>query len=149
MIAAVWLVIGLKIDASLSPIAQEISQQRLSIATLVAQERNLETATGASTQSDANSKGDRAQLNSRMSALEGLVAVGASDRRASTTAITAQLAEIETQFHAMSDSFNTERDATQQWIGLLWDKTFNATIPPTRFRPQNYHGSIINRDGGD
>jgi hypothetical protein len=138
MIAGVWLIVGLKIDATVSPVVAQTEQNRVSLATQAEALRNVTTDATSSTQADMESRSDRAQLNERMRNVEAAVHSGSADRRAAEATTKSALVEIETQFKAMSDTLNFQKDVTQQWLTLLWQKTYGESLPPADFRPNLY-----------
>lgn len=141
LIAGIYTIIGLKIDASMSPLAAEITQFKVATATLAETVRVHGTAIASSTQSDLESRSDRNQLNGRLQTVEGLTATGNADRRSATATINAQLVEIETQFKSLSHAHNEQNDQTQRIQGLLWQRVYNETLPKTEYRP-NYFREI-------
>jgi hypothetical protein len=139
MIAGIWLVIGLKIDASLVPVSLAVENLKVSGATMAETVRHVDASAGTSTQADVVSRSDRAQLNGRLQVVEGLVSSGAADRRAAQAATGAQLIEIETQFKSSSVVLNIQKDDVQRVLGLLWASVFpGSTLPQSNYRPNLY-----------
>ncbi|MSP01291.1 MAG: hypothetical protein EXR07_09635 [Acetobacteraceae bacterium] len=138
MITGIWLVIGLKIDATLSPVILSTEQIKAAQATNAERSRNMENSSIASSQMDVVSRADRVQLNDRIRALEGSFQSNLADRRAESSTFKAQLVEIESQFKTMSHTINIEKDNTQQFISLLWEKIFDKPLPQSHFRPTLY-----------
>jgi archaellum component FlaC len=138
LITGIWLVIGLKIDATLAPVVLSTEQLKISAATNNERARSTENNALASTQADLTSRTDRAQLNERVRILEAAYQTGSADRRADTSTIKAQLVEIETQFKSMSDALNIQKDQTQQFFSMIWEKVFGKTMPLSNFRPNLY-----------
>jgi len=139
MIAGIWLVIGLKIDASLMPVSLSLASLKVAGATVAEATRTNTLAVTSSTQADSGSKSDRMQLNGRVQTMEQLAAVTGADRRAAEAKTAAQLIEIETQFKSMSVVMNIHEDNTERLLVLLWAKVFpGSVLPPTEYRPNLY-----------
>jgi hypothetical protein len=131
MITGVWLVIGLKIDATVAPLVQGLVEQTSNVATNTALIRSHQDAILASTQADSISRADRAQLNERVRATETTVAANAGERRAQFGVMAAKLVEIETQFCASDVVRNLMHANDLRLFSMLWHKTFPDTTLPT------------------
>lgn len=106
-----WLVIGLKIDAANTPLV-------LSVGVIDV---------------------DRAQLAGRVRGIEQQLADGRAARQVTESVARAKVAELETQFKALSDTMNIEKDHVERWLALFYEKANpGARFPPTRFRPNLY-----------
>jgi hypothetical protein len=139
MIAGIWLVIGLKIDASLMPVSLTLENLKVAGATVAEATRTNTLAVSNSTQADSGSKSDRLQLNGRMQVMEQSAAANSADRRAAEARTEAQLIEIETQFKSASVVLNIHKDETQRLLAVLWAKVFpGSVLPPADYRPNLY-----------
>jgi hypothetical protein len=139
MIAGIWLVIGLKIDASLMPVSLTLENLKVAGATVAEATRTNTLAVSNSTQADSGSKSDRLQLNGRMQVMEQSAAANSADRRAAEARTEAQLIEIETQFKSASVVLNIHKDETQRLLAVLWAKVFPGSgLPPADYRPNLY-----------
>lgn len=134
LIAGMYTIIGLKIDASLTPLITQESENKTAIAVASETLQADTIAIGASSQADVNSKADRSQTNSRTQSLE----TQASDARAFNATVAAQMVEIETQFKSLSHAHNEMNDQQQRINGLLWNKVYNELLPTTNYRPNYY-----------
>jgi len=131
MITGVWLVIGLKIDATVAPLVLGLAEQTGNIATNTALIRSHQDAILASTQADAMSRADRAQLNERVREMETTVAANAGERRAQFGVMAAKLAEVETQFCSSDVVRNLMHANDLRVFSILWHKAFPDTTFPT------------------
>ena len=131
MIAGVWLVIGLKIDATVAPMALGLAEQSGIISTNSSLLRSHQDSILASTQADAISRADRAQLNERIRALETSLAVNLGERRAQFGVIQARLVEVETQFCGNDVVRNLMHANDLRVLAILWHKAFPDSTLPT------------------
>lgn len=150
-VAASWLVIGLKMESEVAPLALTVEQIR-TIGTQNAERlRFLENATSSSTAADVESKTDRTQLNQRVRALEvespsgkataEAVAnlkdsmIGNTDRinelRSKQTEQKAALVEIETQFCNADYVRNLMHANELRILSMLWAKSNAGERYPT------------------
>ena len=136
--AAVWIIIGLKIDGATAPIQTEIEANRVTVLAMTARIAYLETRSAASSEADSLSRADRAQADVRISALEISVQSNAIEMRSGAASTSAKLIEIETQFQAVSNDINAETDHQQQLDAIIWEAVFHKSMPPSNFRPQMY-----------
>jgi DNA repair exonuclease SbcCD ATPase subunit len=150
-IAASWLVIGLKMESTVSPLALTVEQTRVIGAQNAERLRFVENAANASSASDVESKTDRAQLNSRLRTLESESPSGKatsadvanlkttigqiSDRlqgmRAAQTEQRSALIEVETQFCASDYMRNLMHATDLRLFSLLWAKSYPGERYPT------------------
>jgi hypothetical protein len=97
----------------------------------------LESAAAASAAADVTSRGDRAQLNDRLRIMESTLASEIGDRRANSAATKVSLAEIESQFHALSNVENLRAAQQERLNSMMWEKSHpgerypNGTFFPT------------------
>lgn len=104
---------------------------------LVDGQRLLQDRTVASTEADANSRTDRQQLNSRVAKVEESIARNEGDRRADAAQTHVQLAEVEQQFHSVSNLENLRAAQQERLNSMLWEKSHpgerypNGTYFPT------------------
>jgi hypothetical protein len=138
-IAGIWLVIGLKIDASLIPVSLALENLKVQGALDSETTRTNAVGVAASTRADEVSRTDRSELNARMQLLEGVVATTNADRRSAEARTSALLVEIETQFKSASVVQNIEKDDAQRLLGLLWSKVYpGESLPQANYRPSLY-----------
>lgn len=135
LVGGTYTIVGLKIENAIQPnataIVTLIEHNRQSDATILA----ISARTGDSAQADIVSRGDRAQLNTRVAQAEQIAASGQAERRTSEGNMREKLAEVESQVKALSMRVNLEKDATQQLLSLIWPRVFRADLPPTHYRP--------------
>lgn len=164
-VAASWLVIGLKMESEVAPLALTVEQIRTVGAQNAERLRFVEGATGTSTQADVESKTDRTQLNQRVRALEQESPSGKATAEAvlnlkdSMTANTdrinelrskqteqkAALVEIETQFCNADYVRNIMHANELRVLSMLWSKAFDGTRYPT----DNAYYPRIGKCGGE
>jgi hypothetical protein len=131
MITGVWLVIGLKIDATVAPLALGLAEQTGTVAANTAIIRAQQNATLSSTEADAISRSDRAQLNERVRLMEATVSSNAGERRAQFGVMAAKLVEVETQFCGSDVVRNLMHANDLRLFSMLWHKAFPDTTLPT------------------
>jgi hypothetical protein len=127
VVAAVWMIIGLKIDATMSPLALEMGQIRVAQTTHTNSITSLTNLATASTAADVSSRTDRDQLNLRMRAAE----TANSSRRTEHSVLEARMVEIETQFCARDIISNLMHANDLRLLSMLWRKTFDGSTYPT------------------
>lgn len=97
----------------------------------------LQQMATASTGADVNSRTDREQLNERARRLETELAGEVSERRAGAAEARVHLAEIEQQFHSVSNLENLRAAQQERLNSMLWEKSHpgerypNGTFFPT------------------
>ncbi len=148
-IAGVWLIIGLKIDNSVSPLTLDQAQTKTLVVQTVERVRTIETEANLSTQADSTSRLDRTQLNERVRQLEGVVpplsAVTSDvgnlkaqyqrvverllELRTQVGQQQAALVEIETQFCGSDNMRNQIHAYDVRFTALLWQKVFDTRLP--------------------
>ena len=172
-VASIWVIVGLKIDATSQPVLVSIESNKTDSTQLNARMRSaeerilgstqadsvssadrlqlndrvrsLEAAAVASTSADATSRADRSQLNERLRINEAVTAQNTNEQRASATTANSKLVEIETQFKGMSDFINTSNEMNDRWIGVIYNKVFpGQKYPVTTFRPNLYRDAAGN-----
>jgi SMC interacting uncharacterized protein involved in chromosome segregation len=149
VVAGCWLVIGLQIDSRVQPIITDMAQNKTAIAQAQERLKYVEQSASASTQADASSRSDRAQLNERVKQIEIAVPqahslnsdvealktrVGSIDDRlqAARNSLTEQraaLIEVETQFCGQDNLRNQIHVQDLRWFSILWKKVFGDEIP--------------------
>jgi hypothetical protein len=170
VVAGIWLVIGLKIDDTMSPLAVSTEQfkttlnidtQRLNTLeakTAASSEADqvsridrvqlndrvhvIETRTAASAEADSASRIDRAQLNNRMHDMETTVSVTLAERRQQYAVMEARLIEVETQFCASDIVRNLMHATDMRLISMVWRKMFPDAVLPT---DNSYYPMVCNR----
>jgi chromosome segregation ATPase len=102
-----------------------------------------------SSAADVNSRTDRMQLNERLRRLEEEFNREVADRRASAAETRVQLAEVEQQFHSVSNLENLRAAQQERLNSIMWEKTHpgerypNGTFFPTSiFQGQGGSGPI-------
>jgi hypothetical protein len=148
--AGVWIVIGLKIGDTLSPVQLVLDQVRVRQASDGEKISVLEASTGNSTQADVASKTDRSQLNERMKALEAIVQTGQGERRLQASVMEARLTEIETQFCASDIVRNLMHANDLRMFSMLWKGVFPHAEYPIQnaFYPKVCNRGAIAQGGG-
>jgi hypothetical protein len=131
MITGVWLVIGLKIDATVAPFQLGLAEETGSAAANGVLLRNLQLASSASSEADSSSRTDRVQLNDRIRALEGGVADAIGERRAQDGVLVAKLVEVETQFCSSDVVRNLMHANDLRLFAIMWHKIFPDSTLPT------------------
>jgi hypothetical protein len=131
MITGVWLVIGLKIDATVAPLSLGLAQAEATLTANTSIIRAQQDATLASTQADTISRADRSQLNERVRLLESTVTGNAGERRAQYGIVAAKLVEVETQFCGSDVVRNLMHANDLRIFSILWRKAFPDSTLPT------------------
>lgn len=164
-IAGMWLIIGLKMESTVSPLALTVEQVRVVGAQNAERLRFVEAATNASTSADVASKTDRAQMEARIHQIEQESPSGKAnsaeisnlkqqylmmtdrlqDLRARETAQNAALIEIETQFCNGDYMRNLMHAFDLRVISMLWAKSF----PDSHFPTDNAYYPKIGKCGGE
>jgi len=144
-----WLVIGLKIDNTVAPVALSLEQAKAQGLQNADRLHFIEAEAAASTQQDTISTTDRAQINERVHQLESVLPTGATavaelnnlktqyglmaDRlqtiRTEQAKQAAALTEIETQFCAADSERNLMHAYDLRILAMLWHKTFAMVYP--------------------
>lgn len=99
--------------------------------------RLVETQLAGNIALGASSTVDRAQTNERVHHLESALSTEVADRRAVMAAIKVSLAEVESQFHALSNTDNLRAAQQERLNSMLWEKSHpgdrypNGTFFPT------------------
>ena len=118
---ALYIVRG-DIEHSISPLNAEIK----ALTVVVTGQRNevsrLDQLVTASTASDAQSRTDREQLNHKVAANDTKIADMAVTVQEMDARFSAALAEIESQFHSVSDVGNIHLAQQNRMNALLWEK---------------------------
>jgi len=127
VVAAVWMIIGLKIDATMSPLTLELTRMRTSEATTATSLTTLNNLATASTAADSASRSDRDQLNVRVRTLE----TGLAARRTEQSVMEARMVEIETQFCSRDNISNIMHAFDLRLFSMIWGKVFPGTVFPT------------------
>jgi 3-phenylpropionate/cinnamic acid dioxygenase small subunit len=170
VVGGVWALVGLKVDATVTPVTLEAaalkSQMTSTVDRLAANDQLTAAATSAngqsrsdrqqlndrvrsvevlatgSSQADAGSRSDRQQLNDRVRLMESGFASGQAERRAQYAVLSAKLVEIETQFCA-SDIVRSLIHASDMRIqSLLWSRSYPGEHMPT---DNAFYAHICNR----
>lgn len=143
VLAGVWLIIGLKIEATITPNGMSIVSLQEHSRQMDTQLASIDKMANDSSQSDLVSKSDRAQLGARLSAIESQFAVGSADRRGKEEGMRQKLVEIETQFCA-SDIVRNLLHATDMRVqAMLWSKVFPDVRLPT---DNTFYAKVCNRN---
>lgn len=127
VVAAVWMIIGLKIDATMSPLGLAMSEMRTAQGITSEHVATLINQATASTAADAGSRSDRDQLNTRVRALESANA----SRVTQLSVLDARMVEIETQFCSRDNISNIMHAFDLRLEAMLWAKVFQGSIFPT------------------
>jgi len=124
-------------STALAPLASAQSVMSESMRHMADSLHTLESASAGSQAADANSRADRQQLNERVRTLETTQNAEIADRRANSAAVKVALAEIESQFHALSNVENLRAAQQERLNSLMWEKSHpgerypNGTFFPT------------------
>jgi hypothetical protein len=144
IVPALWLFVTTYTQNAIAPSiastavnSKAIEQQGVIVA-------GLQQSTAGSARADEASRTDRAQLNDRIRSLEGDVAKEIADRRAIAAELKVANAEIETQFHAVSDLENLRTVWQSRINSLLWDKAY----PGEHFPSETFFPTSIFHDSG-
>lgn len=150
MITGVWLVIGLKIDATVGPLSLDLAEVKATQTANTAVIRTEQNATSTSLEADATSRTDRAQLNERIHFLEAAVAANAGEQRTKFGVLDASLVEIETQFCASDVIRNLMHATDLRLFAMLWHKAFPEVTLPTdnAFYPKICRNGAANSTSG-
>jgi len=131
MVSGVWLIIGLKIDAVITPVVVQQSGMQSTINTDVTRISQLENVTNGSVAADVQSRSDRGQLNDRVRNLENMFSAGQQARNGQMQTIDSRLAEVETQFCASDIVRNLIHASDMRITSIIWHKTFPDSVMPT------------------
>ncbi len=131
MITGVWLVIGLRIDATVAPLQLGLAEHNGIITGDSGLLHTLQIATSTSTEADASSRTDRIQLNDRLRAVESALAANSGEGRAEFSVISAKLVEVETQFCSSDMVRNLMHANDLRLFSIIWHKVFADTTLPT------------------
>jgi len=142
MITGVWVLIGLKVDASVAPVGLLAEQVKVQGNLDADRLRLLENRTAGSTEADAASRIDRVQLNDRLRSLENNLASSSAERRSQYAVMQSKLVEIETQFCASDIVRNLMHAQDMRTDALLWAKTNPGETMPT---DNSFYPMICNR----
>ena len=132
-------------DRQISNIAQQTTENATGLKSLETEQSVLVQRSASSLEADSNSRTDRAQLNDRVAKVENSLAQEIGDRRSEDATLRTQLAEVETQFHAVSDDTNLRAAEQERLNSLLWDKAYGQKYPSGVFFPP----SMFQPDGID
>jgi septal ring factor EnvC (AmiA/AmiB activator) len=114
----------------LSNLAVEATTNQNIITRMVDRQRVIEDAVQKSAAADENSRTDRKQLNERMSKIEDLLRTEITERRTNQAETRVQLAEIEQQFHSVSNLDNLRAAQQERLNAMMWEKAFPGTRYP-------------------
>lgn len=138
MITGIWIVLGLKIDATLNPLSLNLQELKVGRAAGLERLNSLVNDVASSTQADTSSRADRSQLNDRMRIIE--VIQGKSTN--TLVAMDQKLVEVETQFCASDIVRNLNQSDNMRVLSLLWPKGFPGTTYPLT---NTYYPQVCNR----
>ncbi len=151
MISGAWLIVGLKIDNSVSPMTLSLESTKSQTAQNTERLHGIETATSGLVQTDGTSRTDRVQLNERVKQLEAVVPPSAAtaaevgnlksqyalitDRliqlRTQVGKQESALVEIETQFCGADNMRNLTHAYDMRFMSMVWSKVFAGEKIPT------------------
>jgi DNA repair exonuclease SbcCD ATPase subunit len=138
MITGVWIVIGLKIDATLTPLALEIQEVKVARAADFARLTSVTMDAAASTQADTTTRTAVAQADQRLHNLED----GQNHDSAQLAALEQKLVEVETQFCASDIIRNLMHSNDLRVISIVWHALFLHSTYPT---DDAYYPQVCNR----
>lgn len=155
IVSALFVVIGLKIDAAVSPVSIEIVQlksnaiaqdSRLTERTvnrerqindLSRQITTLGSETSLANQAYTQFRSIQGVNAERIGKIETSINVNEAERRAGQATLNGQMIELETQFKLVSTVINLMKDDTHQMISALWSKVDpKLLIMPKSYRPE-------------
>jgi hypothetical protein len=149
VVSGCWLLIGLEISVTETPLSLAIENSKANIAAGVKiQESNtqrieeLEKKMASNDLNDKTSEVDRHLLNQRLATLEERVTSGSAERRATDARFQAALTEIETQFCASDIVRNLIHANDLRMLSLLWKTIHNGETYPT---DNAYYPMVCNR----
>jgi hypothetical protein len=144
MVPAVWLFVTTYTQNALSPTVAATSLNAEALKRQNEAITILQQSSAGSTSSDIASRADRQQLNDRLRLIEAELGKEIGDRRAISAEFRVSLAEIESQFHALSNLENLRAAQQEQLNALMWEKSHpgerypNGTFfPAPVFRDQS------------
>ena len=134
VIAGAWLVMGLKIDGSIAPVALSVEQAKVAQASTGERVRLIESTQQVRSQAIADISSMKQDLQRTFDRV--------AEIRSDNTKQTAALIEIETQFCAADIMRNLMHAHDMRVQSLLWDKSFEGSKMPT---DNAYYPVICNR----
>jgi septal ring factor EnvC (AmiA/AmiB activator) len=108
-------------STAMAPLANASTLHTETIRRMGDQLSSLDAASASSQMADANSRTDRAQLNERLRLLEAQLNSEIAERRATGATVKAALAEIEGQFHAVSNLENLRAAQQERLNSMLYE----------------------------
>jgi len=149
VLAGGWMIVGLKIDSNVAPMALAAETLKTQLAQTTERVRGVETAISPIAQNSTTSLADRAQLNERVRHLETVLPTGATavsdlaNVRVQVTDLINRvvglrqdqgrqdqaLIEIETQFCGQDNLRNQIHAQDLRWFSMLWRKAYGEDIP--------------------
>lgn len=149
VVSGCWLLIGLEISVTETPLALAIENSKNSIAAITKVQEGYATRIEAierlMAQNDLNDKTsevDRQQLNTRLAALDDRVTQGSAERRSSDARFQSALTEIETQFCAADMVRNLIHANDLRMLSMLWKSVHAGETYPT---DNAYYPMVCNR----
>ena len=119
------------------PLQAVIAKDEIAIENLTTTLRAVQIASEASKQADIESRSDRAQTDARGKQTNDTLAKLSADFESAEATNRALVAEVETQFKAVSIVVNDQQAYTQQMLSVLFGKAFpGSTLTPMTYRPQ-------------
>jgi septal ring factor EnvC (AmiA/AmiB activator) len=106
---------------AIAPLSNATTAASESMRHISDQLRTLDAASAGSQMADVNSRTDRQQLNDRLRLLEATVSSEIAERRATGATVKAALAEIEGQFHAVSNLENLRAAQQERLNSMLYE----------------------------
>lgn len=144
-VPGVGLYVSMETSSSVSPIAAATAINSDSIRHLTDAVTVLQQMASSSTSADVNSRTDRAQLNDRVQKLESEFSLELANRRAAAAKTEIQLAEVEQQFHSVSNLENLRAAQQERLNSIMWEKSHpGERYPNTTWFPT----SLFQGDGG-
>lgn len=143
VLAGVWLIIGLKIEATITPNGMSIVSLQEHSRQVDTQLASIDKMANDSSQADLVSKSDRAQLGARLTVIESAFASGSADRRGKEESMRQKLVEVETQFCASDIVRNLMHAQNMRIESIMWSKLFSDTHMPT---DNAFYPKVCNRN---
>lgn len=138
VLGGVWLIIGLKIDSELNPLALSLQEMKVVRAGGTEKLNALIADAAASTQADAASRADRAEMNERLRTVERIAATNTT----TSAEIVQKLIEVETQFCASDIVRNLTHANDTSIMSIIWHHNFPESVYPT---DNSFYAQICNR----
>ncbi len=138
-----WAVIGLKIDASNSPIVLNVEQLRVNkvtrdreMADFGERMRAVEAQNIMSVQREATLGNSSTTASTALDRIDRTISEGGAQRRADTANMRSAVVEMDAKLNGLSNIVGLYRDTSERWAAILFEKAFpGQRMPASQFRP--------------